>query len=548
MALIDYILNAEDADVLTTEGGDPILAFEVNTEVLYYVLAIDWNGDGEYDASEADRLLRWSSSRGRSRIYQPSGNGFSPYEIGKLTLTLDNYDGRYDPWNTTGPLYGHIMPGRNVTFKVVIYDADDSVDSHDTYYVFTGTLVDIRVNGHNETVDLIVEDGWRFLADWHFHRFPFQTSIYDITGEINRILVTGIVFNSETISYGAVILNKYPWGVNYSLGDTDSNLPNDWWWDGTAKSAIEMITFSSLGRSWIRADGKFDYGYLSESTDAAVATFDEDILLDNIYLPMPWENMRSEVVLKGSNNIWHGAYRRLVASLPKPVKIESGKTTNITRPYEYEDIRDLTCTYIWDIDVEAHASESTDTANMTQYVQRSFEPGFKNITMQATNTSSTDVYVTTFDVYGGPMELQDNTWTFESTGLYRDSSFTLDQQWLSVTLKGSTNEAYIEDMPTSQDHRDRIDLIGNSLLNHLSQARPYPVVQMRGRWAEQFGHELEDKVTLSLPTFGISDDFRINKIEHKTVGGLQDILTTYYLYQPIVPVAKTENGEWIEVT
>ena len=75
-------------------------------------------------------------------------------------------------------------------------------------------------------------------------------------------------------------------------------------------------------------------------------------------------------------------------------------------------------------------------------------------------------------------------------------------------------------------------MVGYSLLNHLSQARPYPVVQMRGRWAEQFGRELEDKITLSLPTFGISDDFRINKIEHKTVGGLQDILTTYF-YPPI---------------
>jgi len=532
---IEYILTAEDDDVLITEGGTELLAFEVNTEGLDYGLAIDWNGDGEYDASqEADRLLRWSSSRGRSRIYQPSGNGFSPYEIGKLTLTLDNYDGRYDPWNTTGPLYGHIMPGRDVTFKVAIYDADDSVDSHDTYYVFTGTLVDIRVNGHNKTVDLIVEDGWRFLADWHFYRFPFTTASQEIVGEIRYILERNKIFNASAVAYESHYNYKYPFGVAYSTDSGYENIPRHWWWDGTAKSAVEMIVFGSLGRSWVRSDGKFDYEDLTTSTDAAVATFDEDILLDNIYLPMPWENMRSEVVLKGSNNIWYGLWNSLLASLNEPVKIEAGESTEITLPYKYEELSRPYGTRIKDIVFEAHASESTGSDNMTQCIQRSVELGFNNITMEATNTGSTDVYVTSFDVYGEPLDVQDKTWTFESTSFYRDSSFVLDNPWLSVTAVGSTS-GYVYDTETTVNDRVRIDLIGNSLLNHLSQARPYPVVQMRGRWAEQFGRELEDKVTLSLPTFGISDDFRINKIEHKTVGGLQDIVTTYYLYPPITP-------------
>lgn len=547
--MTEYILTAEDSDILTTEGGTELLAFEVNTIGLDYGLGIDWDGDGAYDDfQEADRLLRWSSSRGRSRIYQPSGNGFSPYEIGKLTLTLDNFDGRYDPWNASGPLYGHIMPGRDVTFKVVIYDADDSVDSHDTYVLFTGTLVDIRVNGHNETVDLIVEDGWRFLADWHFYRFPFTTGSQEIIGELAYILKYANGFNESAIAYETIYHYKYPWGTLYTSTDTGYEyIPRHWWWDGTAKSAVEMITFASLGRSWIRSDGIFSYGYLQESTDAAVSTIDEDILLDNIYLPMPWENMRSEVVLKGSNNIWYGLWNPLIASLSEPMKIESGESTEITLPCKYEELSNPYCTRIYDIVFEAHASESTASTIMTQYIQRSVELGFNNITMNATNTSSTDIYVTRFDVYGEPLDVQEKTWTFESTGLYRDSSFVLDNPWLSVTAVGSTS-GYVYDTATTVNDRDRINLIGYSLLNHLSQARPYPVVQMRGRWTEQFERELEDKVTLSLPTFGISDDFRINKIAHKSVNGLQDVLTTYWLYPPIIPVVRDVDGNWIEAT
>lgn len=534
---IEYILTAEDSDIITTEGGTEILVSEILAN-LDYGLGIDWNGDGEYDNfQEADRLLRWSSERGRERIYQPSGNGFSPYEIGRLTLTLDNFDGRYDPWNTTGPLYESIMPGRDVQFKVVVYDVDDTVDEHDTYFVFTGTLVDIRVKGHNNTVDLIVEDGWRFLADWHFYRFPFTTGQYEVLGELNRVLTSYNLFNNSAIGYELVYNYKYPWGVAYTSTDSPGyeNIPRHWWWDGTAKGCIEMMTFASLGRSFIKSNGQFDHDYLSESTDAAVATFDEDILLDDIYLPMPWENMRSEVVLKGSNNIWYGLWNPLIASLTEPVKIEAGETAEITLPYKYEELSRPYCTRVSDIVFEAHASETTGTAKMTEYIQRSVDPGFHNITMEATNVGSTDAYVTTFDVYGEPLDVQDYTWTFESTGLYRDSSFVLSNPWLSVTAVGSTS-GYVYDTDTTFNDRLRIDLIGDSLLLHMSQARPYPVVQMRGRWTEQFERELEDKVTLSLPTFGISDDFRINKIAHKSVNGLQDVLTTYWLYPPIEPV------------
>ena len=258
MALIDYILNAEDADVLTTEGGDPILAFQVNNEPLTYGFAVDWNGDSYLDdVNESERVLKWSTSRGRERIFNPSGNGFNPYEIGRLTVTLDNHDGRYNPWNTDSPLYGNIMPGRNMQFKVALYSSTSTFE-HDSYFVFTGTVTDIQMNGHNKTANLICEDGWLFLADNNYQKSPYGTS-YDIPNEITYATRYNWRFDTNDLNYTHDRVNKFPWGSDFYYEKDWKDLPRHTWWNGSMKSFIEMVAFGSLSRLWINSNGNIGF-------------------------------------------------------------------------------------------------------------------------------------------------------------------------------------------------------------------------------------------------------------------------------------------------
>ena len=528
MALIDYILNAEDADVLTTEGGDPILAFQVNNEPLTYGFAVDWNGDSYLDdVNESERVLKWSTSRGRERIFNPSGNGFNPYEIGRLTVTLDNHDGRYNPWNTESPLYGYIMPGRNMQFKVAVYSSTSTFE-HDSYFVFTGTVTDIQMNGHNKTVNFICEDGWRYLADNIFVKMPYGVNYSGTAGELHHPVNWDLVFDTNELKYEYRKHSKWPWGIDYYFPFTWDTIPRHWWWNGTTKGAIEMITFGSLGRSWINANGAIDFAEVTESTDAAVATLDEDYLLDDVYLPMPWENLRSEVILRGSNNLWWGR-RKTLGTLREPMKIDAGATVEFSIPIKNDEIDNCICTEVESITVEAFANADGTGTNISAAIDDSLTYDTRNFHIKATNRGATSGYITTYTITGDPVTIAETEWRYESTGYYRYSSFLLDNPWLSITAIGSTNN-YVTPTTTTYNDEDRINTVGNTLIDYLSIPRYYPVVKMRGRYQEQFQLELEDKVTLTMPTLQVDDDFRISKIAHQSMTTTQDILTTLWLY------------------
>ena len=53
---------------------------------------------------------------------------------------------------------------------------------------------------------------------------------------------------------------------------------------------------------------------------------------------------------------------------------------------------------------------------------------------------------------------------------------------------------------------------------------------MQGRHADQFALDIEDKVTLTLTTFGINTDYRVHKITHEAEGKCQDVISTFKLY------------------
>lgn len=542
MTLYYYLGDETGSNALTTEGGDPLLLYSVGE--LLYTLSVDWDGDGAYNGdNEADYLLKWSSSRGRERIINASGRGFQPYEIGRLTMTLDNSSGRYDPWNSDSPLYGNLMPGRDMEFKVT-YSSTDATGVT-TYPVFTGTITDIQVNGYKETVNIVCEDGWRFLADWHYMRFALSTANYNTMGELLIMLRNTWAFDSDTFIYSYARTDNYPWGaytVDYdaipSSDFSSTDLPRHWWWDGSAKSAVEMITFGSLGRSWIRKDGLFDYDYLHDTTDASVLSLDEDNILKNVYLPTPWENLRSEIVLKGSNNFWYA--NRSVAKINNPIKINAGQTVDFSLRVSSGDI-DIQgdyCTRVTGISCTANTAASSTGSDITSDITYTVDPFVKTFEVEATNGGASNGYITAFTVTGELLDTVDTEWRYESTGVYRDASFVLDNLWLSVTAVGSTG-GYFEETATTLDDRARVNTIGETLKSYLSTVKAYPVIQLQGRWKEQFLPELEDKIALTIGTLGIDDDYRINKIKHQSLKNTQDILTTFWLYPIMTPVEST---------
>ena len=82
--------------------------------VATYKLQVDWNNDGDWGDTGEDiamsRVRGITCSFGRDRASQLTGKS----KAGQLRATLDNRSGDYNPFNSSSPIYGNILPGRPV--------------------------------------------------------------------------------------------------------------------------------------------------------------------------------------------------------------------------------------------------------------------------------------------------------------------------------------------------------------------------------------------------------------------------------------------------
>lgn len=715
---------------------------------ILYALHVDWDGDGSYDGAynEANRVLDWTIDRGRDTVINPSGSGFTPYSVGTFRITLDNYDGRYDPWNSDSPLYGNLMPGKKMQFRVGVTSIAEEITqqtavcscsavdgyvfganaSHDTafgtptegladssalylgqkfddptyycyrtylkfdtsvipadstidqvnlrmtcyakntddgdfdveiikqdwsafeglstlvstdlntvyddcmggdtdtaiwkntadvtagvtydsgdlstawvnpgenastyyslissedlaksaptgeeyiqlysqdyvgtgtegidnyrpklvvkytpvtvnyHYVFTGIVTDIQLDGWRKTATLVCEDGWRFLADNDMNdinNHVYPTSNYGLyTGHFSHVL-----WNAGGED-GLPQHPYYPWGYNIQPYTGTNLQPFFYFTNGSSKSILEEMIFGSLSRAWIDTENVFQARGMNEQSDSPVITIDESMILDNIYLPMPWENKRTRVILKSKKytsyayNPTTGSWTGLdVYTLATPVKIDAGETVEIFIKPKYSDWDNI---YIADNGWEySYRVYENDDETGTRIHDIKFKTYFsKNSAVASiTNESAIDGYITYLKAYYHVIRHNDIMWEYYD-GTESPSNFTLESDWLAVTNYGTTDNIF-STSDTQADYQ-RKNSVGHTMLDYLSIPRPFPVVQMRGRHNTQFSLDLEDKVTLTLPIYNIDENFRIHKISHQTVDGLQDILTTLWLYPVIEP-------------
>jgi len=78
-----------------------------------YVLAVDWNNDGDFSDSGEDITARTMGLEWRR------GNDYASQLVGKavagtLNATLNNVSGDYSTFNASSALYGNLLPGRKV--------------------------------------------------------------------------------------------------------------------------------------------------------------------------------------------------------------------------------------------------------------------------------------------------------------------------------------------------------------------------------------------------------------------------------------------------
>lgn len=260
-----------------------------------------------YDGSvgdESDNLMEIHTQRGRKHLVR-GANGFEPMGIGEATLVLRNVDGRYDPLNTSSPLYNAVEPGKEVRIKV---------GESGTYYnIFTGHIYDVKPmqSGQTKRVQVTVRDGWQWLRD-RTVRLAAQAN-YRTDEALNAVRA-------------AV---SYPFSSDIYVGS--DTIP--YWWAGNrdAMSEMQSVNDSEFGLLWIAADGTLTFRrrpYQWQLSASHTLTGDT---INELNFAQPWEVMRNVIQIR----VYPVETRtkQILWKSQSPIKLRAGKTITLNVKY-----------------------------------------------------------------------------------------------------------------------------------------------------------------------------------------------------------------------
>ena len=457
---------------------------------LTWKFEIDWDDDTVY-TDEAGKASDFQSWRGRSEYISPSGNGINPVGLGQCSFVLDNQDGRYDAWNTSSALYPDVEPGKFV--KV-------SVASTATYYeVFAGEIIDIipsSVN-RNETVTVLCADGYRRLVD----------------NDSTTILYANITTDT---AMGHVLTDaNYPaaWGTAL-----DSGLDTIPYWWGTGEKVhrqIADLVDSELGTFFIAADGKATFHNRHKVLTSAYTITQAELLTD-VSLPQPWDNVRNIVNIVVNPRTIPDTGLEIYRLYDIPL-VAAGAAITIWARYKYnytdvpaDNVIDPLVTTDYTMNTQSGGGGADASGDFT-VVMTDFGDTAKLV---ITNNGAVPAYITMLNLRGDPI-----TQPYQSKAVAEKAEYATKPRVLTL------------DLPWQQQFNIGQDF-ANFLASALANPEPYPVIKIEDRATYQFTVDLFDLITLQIAAKGISDDFRIGRIEHRwlTSNG-QSVVTKFYLEQ-----------------
>jgi hypothetical protein len=180
---------------------------------------VDFNNDGSFAGAREEITLRTLDDRTQLSITygRDQNRALSPPRVGEAGFELNNISRDYSPENTASPLYGQVLPGRQVRF--------DAVLSGITYTPFRGQLADFTIKpGYDQrSVDVTCVDGLSMLRG------------AQVTTQMYQGLRTGQALH--------VILDAIGWPAADRDIDAGATVMPWWWLDGADAydAALELL-------------------------------------------------------------------------------------------------------------------------------------------------------------------------------------------------------------------------------------------------------------------------------------------------------------------
>lgn len=465
--------------------------YGASTDSLYlWTFIVAW--DGSYSGeNEALRMVDLSVRRGRENMLQTGAGGFERMQPGAAVAICDNADGRYDPWNTDSPLYPHVRPGKFC--RILVQDGPTGTN----YGVMRGVIDDIQPLMRNGIphVQIRIKDAISWLrgklVDTNLVTDdPVYTAIEQILNDSNAQWPTA----------------EWPWSIG-GVKTAADDLTYPYWdaWRQDALEAVREVEEAEIGIFFHAKDGKAKWRNRDYAYDAS-KDVTQDIILRDIAIQQPWENIRNDVRIGVNKRIETPPVAETVWALQGTVPLAAGESFDVWMLFRYSSFPAALGSVGFNFAVNTAADGSgvdlTGSCSISRLVT---EPGSggtefsEGVGVRVTNGSASDGYIIQLEAWGDPIYIP-----------YNETRNALD----SDSVEGYGGRALTINSRWMQDY-DVAQAIADWLVDSLSDPIPAPIIQFENRPAYQFYLDLWDRVRLLIGKYGIYDIYRVGSIEHR---------------------------------
>lgn len=498
----------------TFKYGDGTLygteALGIDDSSLLWSVLVDWDADGYYTGeNEAPKMVNFSLTRGRDSYIRSDGQGFERYGIGRVTLTLDNDDGRYNPFNINSPLYPNVVPGKRV--RIAVLDRNTSTN----HSLMRGVIADIQPfnQGTRKMVRIEVVDGQQFLQ-----------------GKTVKIGIRGgtpppwpSAFNTVG-SWVDLILERANWPADEwprtydSIEDANGNqlgvsftenfyrwLKFAWFWLRDAYDAVAEMENTELGTFLHARDGSARFLSSHFSYDKVVEISESQILRD-ITTPQPWEVIRNKIEVKVhyifSSGIASTVLWKIGGTGNDAIFIAARSQKVFEAQFKYQNFDVVPDTGVGGYQINKTVNSNTAGTGTDLSSQCTIDIGEygDGATLTLTNNSSTNGYIINLSLQAVPI--------YSPTATIVSSEDSASQNTYGLKV-------FRLESPWQQEH-DWVDILKTLLINVLKSPTQYPIIKIEHRPDIQFALDLYvDAIHLEADTLGINAFYRIGKIEHQ---------------------------------
>lgn len=464
---------------------------------LRWTFIVAWNGYFGW-GNEAERMIDLTVERGRQRML--GRNGLEPFLPGRAVGIFDNSDGRYDPFDTTSPIYGHITPGKFV--RIAIYD--DTLDSN--WGILRGIIEDIQpiTQGDRQLVRIVVVDGLRWLQDRTINVGLKQSIDYD------------------TIPNYIADACDWPdteWGTRLTDDNTDQTY---WWaWAQNAFKALREWDIAQQSVSYCDRDGKLCWNPRGFTHRRTRNIAEADVLKD-IGRPQPWEVVRNMVRVYSSPKVLD-AVNTILWQLRDVASIAAGETFYIECLFKYQEWQPcgsgIGFTHTCNTQADGGGADVTGSCPLTYDADIG-----EGARIWIHNPTAATAYITLLKatgdaIYAPNVDIQQEE-DEASKAAYGPQSIDINSRW--------------------QESTDVASSLATDWLAAFKDPAIHPIVQFENSSLNQYWVDLYDRLVVNLPTLGILAAYRIGHIHHQWLNENGQAVRTTMRLEPYLV-----DGEWI---